>query len=117
MAKSCGGCASWRGAALSSEQLRVLHLISRLDDRRAWAAAAAGPGVAGVVLLLHDAVMETRESVAGYVAALGHGQGSSTQVLASARDAQRRGVGDRWRTIDYREMVKLMAEADRVISW
>jgi hypothetical protein len=102
---------------LSSEPLRVLHLISRPGDRRAWACAVQGSSPGPLVVLIHDAVMETPGSVAEYLVDLGAPRPVLDQVVASGRDASRRRVGDRWPTIDYQRMVQLMAEADRVISW
>lgn len=102
---------------MSSEPLRTLHLISRPGDRRAWAAAARSSPSGPIVVLIHDAVMETPGSVAGYLGDGGHSPLALDQVVASGRDATRRQVAGRWPTIDYRGMVQLMAEVDRVISW
>jgi sulfur transfer complex TusBCD TusB component (DsrH family) len=69
------------------------------------------------VVLVHDAVMETQDAVVRYLGEAGVQGLSLDRVAASRRDAGRRQVGNRWPTIDYRQMVELMAEVDRVISW
>ncbi len=94
---------------MSSESRGVLHLITRLSDERAWTVAALGQQP--VIVLAHDAVMETPAFASTF---LGPAKGT---IWAVERDALRRGVGERWPTVGYRELVELMAAADRVISW
>ncbi len=104
-------------AALSSEAPHILHVISRLGDGRAWSVAGRDPDAGPLVVLVHDAVLETPDSVMGYLADVGAGAGLLASVRASRRDASRRLVVERWPTIDYRQFVELMVGAERVISW
>ena len=75
-----------------------------------------GGGCTSTVVLLHDAVLETAETVRGHL-----GLAPSTflpiKVVAILKDAKRRSVADRWPTIDYRQAIELVADADRVVSW
>ncbi|MHB1500722.1 MAG: hypothetical protein ACYCYK_06080 [Candidatus Dormibacteria bacterium] len=92
-------------------------MISRLGDGRAWSVAARDQDAGPLVVLVHDAVLETSDSVMGYLGDVGAGVGLLARILASRRDASRHLVVERWPTIDYRQFVELMVEAERVISW
>jgi hypothetical protein len=94
---------------LSSESGGVLHLITRLSDERAWNVAALGENP--VIVLAHDAVMETPASVGALMGP------TKATILAVERDALRRGVGARWPGVGYPELIELMVAADRVVSW
>lgn len=85
--------------------MRVVHLIARPGDARAWETAvrheAAGHEVR--VVLLQDAVTER--------------PGTPLAVSACAADLEARGLGGRWPGLDYEGIVDLIYSAERVISW
>jgi|GEM_PF-2643339 len=93
-----------------------LQLISRRSDPQALphcrARIAAGAMVE--VVLLHDAVLETEATMA---AALGSADPSKLVVMASADDARRRQVEERWALLDYSGIIGRCAIAEKVISW
>jgi|HubBroStandDraft_1064217.scaffolds.fasta_scaffold835722_2 hypothetical protein len=66
------------------------------------------------VVLLHDAVLETEATIA---AAVGPTDASKLVLMASAQDAGRRQVEERWPLIDYSGIIDRCAIADKVISW
>lgn len=103
-------------AALSSEIAKETHLISRLGDWRAWSTLIGTVGGGVTVVLLHDAVLETAESVRRHMG-LGGAAEFPPRVLALRKDLERRSVVGRWPTIDYGQLIELLAEADRVVSW
>ncbi|HUY56706.1 MAG TPA: hypothetical protein VMV12_02630 [Candidatus Micrarchaeaceae archaeon] len=93
-----------------------LHMVSRLNDHRAWdhirAQALAGAEVQ--VLLLHDAVLETEASVAR---ALGEPESNKVVVMACVEDATRRQVPERWALVDYAGIIQRCVAADKVTTW
>ncbi len=68
------------------------------------------------VVLLHDAVLETEVRIRRYLD-LPESSTMALTVLACARDAISRGVGERWALIDYQGIIKLSAASQPVISW
>lgn len=86
--------------------VRILHLIRRLDDRRALAVAAAQAQAHQVtIVLLHDAV-------AGWQVSL-----PNVTVWAGRADVEARGIAPPWPLIDYEGIVELIENHDKVISW
>ena len=86
--------------------VKILHIVRNLEDQRAMstvqAHVAAGNDV--TVLLMHDAV-------------LGCVRPQGCNVLACRDDVQARGGRTDAETLDYQEMVGLVFESDRVITW
>lgn len=66
------------------------------------------------VILIHDAVLETEETVAE---ALGAQQRTRVAVMACSQDARQRRVEERWALIDYAGIIERCAAADQVTSW
>lgn len=99
--------------------MRIVHLIQRPGDVRAWDAAvrhrAAGHDVA--VILLQDAVLDRPEAVPAPPAAAGEAGRGALAVVAGAVDLAARGLSGRWPALDDGGIVDLLYEAERVISW
>lgn len=97
--------------------MRIVHLIQRPGDARAWSAAvrhrAAGHDVR--VILLQDAVLDRPEAVPA--AAAGEAGRGALAVVAGAVDLAARGLSGRWPALDDGGIVDLLYEAERVISW
>jgi sulfur relay protein TusB/DsrH len=86
--------------------MRYLHIIK--DPRETWAwevaEAQAGKGHEVVILLWQDGVLSTRET--------------SLPLYATAADLEARGVAARrFKALDYREVVQLVFQHDRVTCW
>ncbi len=109
------------GTAWSSEPLGrapELHLVTRLADSRAWSMCARrqAAGARVRVVLLHDAVLETESGIRRQLG-LPDSAPVPLTVLACARDAVGRGVGERWALVDYREIIRLSSESQPLICW
>lgn len=88
--------------------MRIVHLIARTGDARAWHAARFHAArCATTVLLLQDAVLDPR---------LPAGE-PGPEVVASARDMAARGVAGRHPGAGDGEIVELLLAADRVVCW
>lgn len=85
--------------------MRILHIVRDVEDGRALDVAQKQHrrGHAVTLLLLHDAVL-------GNIKLAG-------QVLACETDALARRRQDRYETVDYEDIVKMIFDYDRVISW
>ena len=95
-----------------------LHLVTRLADARAWSMCASrqAAGARVRVVLLHDAVLETEAGIRRHLG-LPDSAPVLVTVLACARDAVGRGVGERWALVDYLEIIRLSAESQPLICW
>ncbi|MGH7698703.1 MAG: hypothetical protein ACRENV_08535 [Candidatus Dormibacteria bacterium] len=98
---------------MSSEPTTELHLVSALEDQRAWehCRQRARAGARVRMLLLHDAVLVTEERAAAWLG------GAEVAVVACAEHARRRQVGERWALADYDEIIAQCTQAQRVVSW
>lgn len=89
-----------------------------MADSRAWSMCGRrqAAGVQVRVVLLHDAVLETE---AGICRQLGLPESAPlpVTVLACARDAVGRGVGERWALVDYLEIIRLSSLSRPLICW
>jgi sulfur relay protein TusB/DsrH len=85
--------------------MKILHIIRNLEDHRAVATLKRQQekGHSVTLLLLQDAVL-SRLSWEG-------------KILACQEDVQARTGTTRFPTVDYEEIVRLIFEHDRVISW
>ena len=86
--------------------VKILHVVRNLEDQRAMstvqAHVAAGNDV--TVLLMHDAVLDCVRP-------------QGCKVLACRDDVQARGGRTNVETLGYQEMVGLVFESDRLITW
>lgn len=85
--------------------MRILHLLRSLEDERAWDTARREleGGHEVTLLLLHDAVL-TPLSFEG-------------RVFACRDDVLARGGRCTYPAVDYADMVKMIFDHDRVVSW
>lgn len=85
--------------------MKILHLLRSPDDARALATARAqhDQGHQVSLLLLHDAVFLSPDFPG--------------LVYAAEEDAQARGCQGNHAVLSYDEIVRLIFEHDRVISW
>lgn len=84
--------------------MSILHLVRDPDDQRAFATIEAQAAATDVtVIYLQDAVY--RDPVPG------------VRTLACARDWQARQPKTTCEQIDYDEIIELIAQHDRVITW
>lgn len=86
--------------------MRYLHIIKDPYETLAWevAEAQAGASYEATVLLWQDGVLSTRES--------------TLFRYAAAADLEARGVpAGRFKAVDYREIVELIFQHDRVTCW
>ncbi|GEM_PF-1507513 len=89
----------------SEPGLTILHVVRHLDDAEALAVARAQQtaGHQVTLLLLQDAVLD-RPDFAG-------------PILACAEDNQARGSRSPYPAVSYEDIVRLVFEHQRVISW
>ncbi|MGH7611590.1 MAG: hypothetical protein ACREN4_06190 [Candidatus Dormibacteria bacterium] len=90
-----------------------VHLITGLGDERAWrhCHGRADHGARVLVVLLHDAVLETEGRLRGPKG------GAELAVAACTEHARRRQLPERWALIDYAEIIARCATAQQVVSW
>lgn len=85
--------------------MRILHIVREVEDSRALDVAQKQQesGHVATLLLLHDAVLSDVQF--------------EGQLLACEADALARSKEERYKTIDYDEIVKMIFDYDKVISW
>lgn len=84
--------------------MRILHILRHARDERAMATARQQAKEHDVtVLLLHDAVLNPPPF--------------EGKVYACLADVEARARRAGYETLDYRDIVKLIFESDKVISW
>ncbi len=84
--------------------MKILHIIRHLEDTRAIETARQQiSGHEVTLLLLHDAVLSP-PSFAG-------------KVYAGLADVEARTPRPGYETLDYPEIVRLICENDKVVSW
>ncbi len=86
--------------------MKILHIIKKIDDTYAWQTAAQQQKKEEnqvIILLIHDAVFNTVQD--------------DTEVFACQDDVMARGVETKASLVDYEEIVKMLLDADSVVSW
>ena len=85
--------------------MKILHLIRNIGDERALDTAETQKrqGHRITLLLLHDAVLD--------------GVRYDGEVLACEDDVRARAGRTRFKTVDYDQIVRMIFEHERVISW
>lgn len=87
-------------------EVKILHIIKNIDDTYAWQTAVRQQKKGGnqvIILLIHDAVFNTVQD--------------DTEVFACQDDVMARGVETKASLVDYEEIVKMLLDADSVVSW
>lgn len=88
------------------DDMKFLHIIKNPAETWAWEMAEeqAKRGHEVAILLWQDGVLSTRET--------------SLPLYAATADVAARGVaGERFRAVDYRDVVELVFQYDRVSCW
>lgn len=89
----------------ASTAMTVLHLVRRVGDSEALAVARAqqAAGHKVTLLLLQDGVLDRPDF--------------SGPILAAAEDNQARGSRSSYPSLSYEDIVRLIFENQRVVSW
>ena len=86
--------------------MKILHLIRNRKDTHAFEIARAQsqyPNTEVIILLLHDGVLSSQDI--------------GLKIYACYADVVARGISTPYETINYPQILDLVFECDRVISW
>ncbi len=93
---------------------KILHIIREKDHTLAASAVRDQAGLLPAsenltVLLIHDAVLTTEDSLKEL--------GAGVSVMMLKDDAAARGVNPPYPTVDYNGMLELIFDSEKVICW
>jgi sulfur relay protein TusB/DsrH len=96
--------------------MKILHVIKTKDHALAAATVRDQAGLLSAsenltVLLIHDAVLTTEDSLKEL------GAGANVSVIMLKDDAAARGVNPPYPTVDYNGMLELIFDSEKVICW
>ena len=88
------------------EEVKVLHIIKKINDTYAWQTASRQQSEKGnriIILLFHDAVFGPVQD--------------DMEVFACRDDVIARGAETKASLVDYEEIVRMLLDADSVVCW